>query len=332
MPSKAPQQALSASQSIPASFFSIILGLVGLGDCWRVAHHAWGLPHWAGETIMFAAFGIWLLLLGLYITKWIWQRNEAIAEWRHPFQSCFVGLSGVSTALAAVAIAPYLHELAVVLFGVGALAQLLYGLLFTGRYLQGNSELSMISPALFLPTVAGNFVSSFVAGYLHFTNLGMIFLGAGLLSWLSLESLINGRLNYGQSLPVALRPSLGILLAPPVVGLIGFLFVTGGTGGPKPGLIPQLLFGYGLFQLLLLARMMPWITAQHFAASYWAFSFGITAIAFDAIVFIMRGDHGLAAQLAPALFILANGVLALLIIGTVAKLLRGSLLPPALTS
>ncbi|MCX5947037.1 MAG: dicarboxylate transporter/tellurite-resistance protein TehA [Cyanobacteria bacterium] len=331
MPSQAPQ-ASSGSRSIPASFFGIILGLVGLGDCWRVAHHAWGLPHWAGETIMLASFGIWVLLLGLYITKWIWQRNEAIAEWRHPFQSCYIGLSGVSTALAAVAIAPYLHGLAIVLFAVGSTAQLLYGLIFTGRSLQGNSEVSLISPALYLPTVAGNFVSSFVAGYLHFTSLGIIFFGAGLLSWLSLESLINGRLNYGKSLPVALRPSLGILLAPPVVGLIGYLFVTGGIEGAKPGLFPQLLFGYGLFQLLLLVRMMPWITTQRFVASYWAFSFGITAIAFDAIVFILRGDNGLAAQLAPALFILANGVLTLLIIGTIVKLVHGNLLPPTLTS
>jgi tellurite resistance protein len=328
-----PQQRSSdPGPTVPASFFGIVLGLVGLGDCWRVAYRAWGLPHWIGEVAMLAAFGIWVLLLVLYLTKWIRHRNEAMAEWRHPFQSCFIGLSGVGTALAAVAIAPYAHTLAVVLFWVGASGQLLYGLLFTGRFLKGQGSLPLITPALFLPTVAGNFVSSFVAGYLHYPGVGMLFLGAGVLSWLSLESMINGRLGWGEALPTVMRPSFGILLAPPAVALIGYLFVTGGVEGGRPGLFPQLLFGYGLFQLLLLLRLLPWIMAQRFTASYWAFSFGITAIAFDAIVFVLRGDHGLAAHLAMPLFVIANGVLAVLLLGTSVKLVRGTLLPPALTS
>ncbi|MEH1807450.1 hypothetical protein [Nostoc sp.] len=38
--------------TIPASFFSMILGLVGLGSCWRVAAKLWHLPAWIGEAIM----------------------------------------------------------------------------------------------------------------------------------------------------------------------------------------------------------------------------------------------------------------------------------------
>jgi tellurite resistance protein len=30
--------------AVPASFFGIILGLVGLGNCWRVAGKIWHLP------------------------------------------------------------------------------------------------------------------------------------------------------------------------------------------------------------------------------------------------------------------------------------------------
>ena len=51
---------------IPASFFGIILGLVGLGNCWRVAAKIWQLPAWIGEIIMLTAISVWLILLLLY--------------------------------------------------------------------------------------------------------------------------------------------------------------------------------------------------------------------------------------------------------------------------
>ena len=315
--------------AIPASFFGIVLGLVGLGDCWRAASRAWGLPHTMDKLVMACAFGVWLLLLVLYVGKWVWAREEALAELRHPVQSCFVGLVGVATLLAAVAIAPQAKSLALTLFVVGAVLQGGYGLWFVGRQWQGEREPSTATPALYLPTVAGNFVTSFVAGYFGYVELGALFFGAGLLSWLALESLLLYRLSF-LAMPPPLRPTLGILLAPPVVGCVGYLFLTGGVAGAKPDLFAQVLLGYGLLQLLLLLRVLPWILKQPFGASYWAFSFGVTALAFDAIVFVLRGQTGYIEWLSMALFGLANVLIAVLVVGTLWRLLTGKLLPPPL--
>ena len=65
--------------AVPASFFGMVLGLVGLGDCWRVAAMAWGYSHAIDEIVMGVAFLVWLLVLILYIGKWFWARDEAIA-------------------------------------------------------------------------------------------------------------------------------------------------------------------------------------------------------------------------------------------------------------
>jgi tellurite resistance protein len=127
-----------------------------------------------------------------------------------------------------------------------------------------------------------------------------------------------------------LRPTLGILLAPPVVGCVAYLFLTGGVSGGKPDLFAQALLGYGLLQLLLLVRLLPWILQQPFGASYWAFSFGVTALAFDAIVFVVRGQTGYIEWLSMALFGLANVLIAVLVAGTLWRLLTGKLLPPPL--
>ena len=318
--------------AIPASFFGIVLGLVGLGDCWRVAHRAWDLPKAIGEIVMITGFVVWVVLILLYLAKWAWHREEALAEWRHPVQSCFVGLSGVATILAGIAIAPYASAFATALFAIGAAVQLAYGVRFTSVLWMGGRDEATVSPALYLPTVAGNFVSAFGAGYFGYPELGVLFLGAGVLSWLALESMITHRLSAMASLPLPMRPAMGIMLAPPVVGCIGYLFVTGGLEGPPPDLVCLGLLGYGVILALILLRLLPWVMKQPFTASYWAFSFGVTALAFDAITFVVRGMSGWMEVLATVLFVGANLVLLALIIGTIRLLAGGRLMPPPLVT
>ena len=330
LPANSLRQPAMKTPPIPASFFGIVLGLVGLGDCWRVANHAWDLSKAVGEAIMLTGFAVWVVLMLLYLAKWAWHRNEALAEWRHPVQSCFIGLTGVATMLAGIAIAPYARSFATALFIIGAVVQLAYGIRFTSTFWTGDRDETTMSPALYLPTVAGNFVSAFAAGYFGYPELGVLFLGAGVLSWLALESIITHRLATVSALPVPMRATMGIMLAPPVVGCIGYLFVTGGLEGPPPDLVALGLFGYGLFMLLVLIRLLPWITKAPFTASYWAFTFGITAIAFDAIVFVIRGMHGPMESLAVVLFIGANLVLIAVIAGTLKLLINGKLMPATL--
>lgn len=316
---------------VPASFFGMVLGLVGLGDCWRVASIAWGYSHAIDEVVMAVAFVVWLIVMALYIGKWLWARDEAIAELNHPVQNCFIGLSGVATMLAAVSISPpRATGLPLALAIVGGVITLAYGVYFTARQWMGERELETTAPGLYLPTVAGNFVTAFVAAYFGYETLGELFLGAGMLSWLALESLILNRMTFFKGLPPPLRPAMGIMLAPPVVGCLAYLFVTGGLSGDEPDLFAQALLGYGLLQAVLLLRLLPWIAVQPFGASYWAFSFGVTALSFDAIVFLLRGQTGYIEWLSFVLFVLANLTMGILIIGTLWRLTQGKLLPPRL--
>ena len=78
--------------------------------------------------------------------------------------------------------------------------------------------------------------------------------------------------------------------------------------------------GYGLLQALVLVRLLPWIRQEPFAASYWAFTFGATALAVAPLRMIERGDSGAIAALAPLIFVAANVVVGLVAIGTIALL------------
>jgi tellurite resistance protein len=116
---------------------------------------------------------------------------------------------------------------------------------------------------------------------------------------------------------------LGIQLAPAVVGGGSWMALTTGV----PDVFALLLLGYGLYQALILLRLLPWIREQAFAPGYWAFSFGTAALPALAMRMAERGATGLVADIAPVLFVAANVVFAILIVLTLALLGRGRLLP-----
>jgi tellurite resistance protein len=150
-----------------------------------------------------------------------------------------------------------------------------------------------------------------------------------LFTWLAIESVLLHRLYTGAEMPILLRPTLGIQLAPPTVGAVAYL----GANGNAPDIIAHALLGYGVLQALLLLRLLPWIREQPFAPSYWAFTFGATALATAPLRMLEQGAGGAIIWLAPPLFVGANIVVAVIAAATLRLLIRGTLLgQPALVN
>jgi tellurite resistance protein len=318
--------AKSARIVIPAGAFGIVLGLAGLASGWRVAAKVWNVAPSIGEAVALLAAAVWLLLILLYAAKWIWLRSEALAEFRHPVLCCFVGIVPVTTALVGWVLRPYLYLPALTLAIAGVAGQLVFGIYRTGSLWKGGRDHVTTTPILYLPTVAGSFVSAIVLSAFGHVSWAVPFFGAGLLSWLAIESVLLHRLYVVSELPPPLRPTLGIQLAPPAVGCAAYFSITSGP----PDLFAQALIGYALLQALVLIRLLPWIARQPFTASYWAFSFGVTALALDTLRCVERGDPGPLAIAAPYVFGFANVIICGLVVGSVVQMLRGKLFPPPL--
>jgi tellurite resistance protein len=306
---------------VPASFFGMVLGLAGLGGTWRAAHQVWQLPAVIGESIMLVATVVWAVLLLLYVMKWFVARDAALNEVAHPVQCCFIGLIGVATMLIAGAAAPYSRPLALFLFFVGALFTLVFAIWRTGGLWQGDRELSATTAVLYLPTVAGSFVAGTIAASLGFRDWGQYAFGVGVFSWVAVESILLNRMYNSPTMAGALRPTLGIQLAPPVVGAVTLISVVPDV----PVVFAHMMIGYGILQFLVLLRLLPWIAKEPFSASYWAFTFGATAMATAPIRLLGQGDQGAATVLAPILFLCANVVVGAVAIGTVRRLMQGRL-------
>ena len=220
---------MSNALRVPTAFFGMVLGLVGLGSCWRAAHRIWEAPSTISEGIMVVAAVVWGLLAVFYVAKWIWARDEAVSEINHPVQCCFVGLFPVSTMLVALAVLPYQHSLGTTLGVLGGAGQFLFSVYRTGDLWTGGRDPLTTTPVLYLPTVGGNFVSAVLSSALGFGDLAALFFGAGFLAWAALESVLIHRLYVHAPLAVPLRPTLGIQLAPAVVGCSAYLSMTHGA-------------------------------------------------------------------------------------------------------
>lgn len=308
---------------IPVTLFGMILGLGGLGNGWRTAARIWDVPAGIGDALSMVAAAVWALLLLLYAGKWVWAREAAMAEARHPIQAFFVALVPISTMIASVALAPYLPLVAQGMAVAGVAGQVAFSAFGVGTAWQGGRAPETTTPVLYLPTVGGCFVSAMALGTFGRPDWGLLFFGAGLISWIVLEGVMIQRLLTQPALPLALRATLGIHLAPPAVACMSYLSVTAGL----PDRLAQMLFGYALLQSAIMTRLLPWLREQPFGAGYWAYTFGISALPLAALRFIERGDTGPVATLALPLFAAANLIIGAILLGTVVLLLKGKLIP-----
>lgn len=251
-----PRQVLN----LPAGYFGMVLGTIGMGFAWRYASTLWPVSRSIGDGLVTLAMAMWVLLSMAFISRAIRFPASVLREMRHPVSSSFVSLFPATTLLVAIGLAPWCRPLAIGLFVPGVALQLAYAAWQSGGLWRGNHPREATTPGLYLPTVANNFISAMACGALGFSDAGLVFLGAGVFSWLSLEPAILQRLRSAGELPTPLRTSLGIQLAPALVACSAWLSVNGGEADT----FAKLLFGYGLLQLLFMLRLMPWYLRQPF--------------------------------------------------------------------
>ena len=75
--------------NLPAGYFGMVLGTIGMGFAWRYASQIWPVSHWFGDGLVILAMMIWGLLTLAFITRLIRFPHSVIAEIRHPVMSSF---------------------------------------------------------------------------------------------------------------------------------------------------------------------------------------------------------------------------------------------------
>ncbi len=291
-------------QRLPPGLFAIPLGLIGLAATWgRLGQADPGARALgAGLHTLLAALGlaVWALLCVLWLLKLLRHPEQVRGLWGHPLQGSSLHM------LVLLALALQL-----------SIAWRVVAQLTTGRI---GPEL--VTPALYLPTVAGGFVGAMALQGLGLHGWAVLLFGVGLGAWALLEARILHRLFAGP-LPLALRPTLGLELAPTSVGALTLAVLWPAL--PADALLVALGIGTGP-ALAVLARWR-WWTETPFTAGFWSFSFPVAAYAGAIVEAVRRGGWPLLPAWVAVL--LATAVVAYLAWRTLALTLAGRLLPPA---
>lgn len=313
--------------SLPVSSFAMVMGLSGLSLVWaRTAALGWW-PNWA-STISAAtgllAFGVFVFLAVLYISKWSRQPKAVQEEWQHPVKSSFFAAVSVSFALLAAVSFHLFSPLALPLWVIGASLQVLAMVMVLNAWVHRETLAPVhASPVWFIPAVA-NVVIPLAGVRLGFVELSWWFFAVGLLFWGLLLTLVMARLLFVQPpLPERLVPTLCIFLAPPAVGFLSWIQLSGQyADGRSLDVMGHLLYGLAVFFAIFLVSQIHRFARLPFYLSWWAFSFPVAAFTTATLVYQSFVPTGWMQALAVGLVVFSTALIVWLFVRTLVALVR----------
>lgn len=271
--------------AVPIGLFAIPQSLLALAGAWRRGQgFGWVLAQPVAQALAWTAVALLALLLPLYIAKCVRHPQLIAAEFTHPLFGSLAALIPLSLLLVTVYFGQPDHDgwllftlLALALQGVIAIR--IVAMLTTAALAPAS-----VTPALYLPPVAGGFVGGMAMSSLAYPGWAALLFGMGLVSWALLEVRVLNRLFEG-AMPEALRPTIGLELAPASVAALA----AGAIWPLLPGDV--LIVGLGVASGPVVAVMAryKWWGKVPFSIGFWSFSFPLAAFAGAVIEVVRRG-------------------------------------------
>lgn len=306
---------------IPPGLFAIAVGLFGLVGAWRrAAAYGWSVATDVEQLMIWPVTAIWIALLLLYLYKCARYPQSVLREFRHPVQSSLQALLPLSMLLAVVNLAQPGQDMWMVLILVALALHAVIGYRVVAMLATGSLPENAVTPALYLPIVGGALVGGMALATLQYSGWGALLFGTGLSGWALLEARILSRLFEGP-MPEALRPTIGVELAPPAIATLAAAVIW-----PElPGKVLVVGLGVAVSPFVGVLARVQWWGKVPFSIGFWSFSFPLAALAAAIIETVHRG--GWPQEVGIAALLVASTVIALLALRTVVLLVQGRLLP-----
>jgi len=306
--------------NLPISFFAVAMGLCGLTLAWEKAEQAAIMPFMASPYQAVFTVVVFMLLLGFYIAKYLFHRQAVINELHHPVRLSFFPAISISLLLLSVIAFEFNPLMSKVVWVVGATAHLLLTLYVLAAWINhSHFEIQHMNPSWFIPVV-GNIVAP-IGGVMHgFIDASWFFFSIGIVFWLVLMVIVFYRIIFHNPMPDRLLPTFFILIAPPAIGFVSYVKLTGGIDP-----FALILFNTGLFLTLMLSTQFVKFARLKFFLSWWAYSFPLAAMTIAAFVMAEISGKDWHHTLAMILFVILNMVLAILAVRTIEAMLRNQI-------
>jgi tellurite resistance protein len=307
----------------PVVFFATVMGLSGLALVVSRAEHALGRAPVAGPAIAVLATLVFAAIAVTYAMKAATRPDMVAAEWRHPVRMAFFPAASISLILLGTAFQASAPALAYPLWAIGALLQLAGTLSVVSAWIGHRPfEPQQMTPAWFIPAVGNILVPVAGVGF-GAVEVSWFFFAVGLTFWVVLLTLVFNRLVFHAPLPERLLPTLMILVAPPAVGFVAWIRLSGDLD--PFGRI--LYYAAVLFALVVLTQSGR-LRRVGFAMSWWAYSFPLAALTLATFVYADAAASTLHGTAAFALAVLTTVVIVGLSARTLTGMTRGEICRP----
>jgi tellurite resistance protein len=306
----------------PVGLFAIPVGLFALAGAWRRAQgFGWDGSGLVSAALAWSALAILAVLLLAYGAKMLRHPQVVAGEFTHPLIGSLMALVPLSLLMCTVYFGQP-QQPGWLLFTLAALAlQGTVAIRIVALLTTGNMPAVSVTPALYVPPVAGGLVGAMALSALAYPGWAALLFGMGLASWALLEVRVLNRLFEG-AMPEALRPTIGMELAPPAVATLA----AGAIWPHLPGDVLIVGLGLAAGPIVAVAARWRWWSRVPFAIGFWSFSFPIAALAGGVIEVVRRG--GWPPLVAGIALAVACAVIGFLTCRTLLLLLQGRLLPP----
>lgn len=309
---------------IPVSFFSVVMGLMGLALALHAGERFLPFADIAAGAVFWAGLGSAAVIGFLYLFKTMRHPAAVRDEWRHPVTLAFFPTLTIALLLIATALLPRAPALAEPLWIAGAAGQGVLTLAVVSGWISHRGfEVGHLTPAWFIPAL-GNVLVPVAGAEMGYIETSWAFFAVGVAFWGLLLALVMNRLIFHDPIPARLFPTMLILVAPPALAFVAYVKMTGGV---IDGFARTLLYTGYFFALLVLVQL-PRLARIPFAVSWWVLSFPIAALAIASFLFArieQTAFHRWAGLVLLAVLVLA---VAALTVRTLAGILRGEAFRP----
>ncbi len=310
-------------ENFPVSFFAMVMGLTGLTVGWEKAQHILGVDLHINTLLVGLAVCVFVGLALIYSTKLIRYRQSVLQELRHPVKLNFFPSISISMLLLSICFMPINMAITHPLWLIGTALHLIFTLYVVGVWMHHEHfEIHHMNPAWFIPAV-GNVLVPVAGMQLGYSEVSWFFFSIGMLFWIVLMTILFNRVLFHNPIEQRLLPTLFILIAPPAVGFIAYMRLTGELDA-----FARVLYYGGLFLTLLLFTQVRRFLKLEFFLSWWAYSFPLAAISIASMVMFEQTEISLYLWIGGGLLLLLTGIVGLLLTRTVIAVRRQGICLP----
>ena len=292
-------------QFFPIMMFAIVMGLAGLTLVYKKVSEALFLPSIIYLVMMICTTIIFFIILYFYLLKIMKHKNEVKKEFSHPIRINFFAASSISILILSMIYRNTIDPLAQIFFIVGAVFHIFFTFYTIKFWINNNLEMQHSNPAWFIPIVGNLIVPIAGKGFIDDSVLYFYF-SIGIFFWIILFSIILNRIIFHNQFAPKFMPTLFILIAPPAIGFISYVKLTGNLD-----FFAQILFNLGLFFTILVFVMYKNFINIKFFISWWAFTFPMAAITLATVLMYELTHKGFYAILSYILMVITSVIIVL---------------------